>query len=162
MDKSLQVYSHIHVRIELWSVYKMRRNHGRVAQLLWLSGILRSAPRVDIMVSLRIGVTASLAVLSLLGLALAIPLADKLNNLSPGARDILKRSTPAAPRFVVYDDAWVSPLPTPTQLKVCTRSRAWSPADGPIHCRGTMSSEWAVVRTGCGETNNITALYPSG
>lgn len=78
---------------------------------------------------LRTGLTASLVALSLLGSTLAIPLVDKLRSLSPGARDLLKRSTPAAPRFVVYDDAWVSPLPTPTQLKVSICSRTWSLAD---------------------------------
>ena len=59
-----------------------------------------------------------LAAFSLSRLTLAVPLTDKLKGLSPGARDLLKKSTPAAPRFVVYDDAWVSSLPTPTQLKV--------------------------------------------
>ncbi|KAF8550126.1 glycoside hydrolase family 18 protein [Imleria badia] len=60
---------------------------------------------------------ATLAAFSLLGSSLAVPLADKLMSLSPDARDLLKRATPAAPRFVVYDDAWVSPLPNPQELK---------------------------------------------
>ncbi|KAG9312383.1 glycoside hydrolase [Chiua virens] len=54
---------------------------------------------------------------SMFGSALADPLADKLRSLSPGARDILKRTTPAAPHFVVYNDAWTSPLPTASQLQ---------------------------------------------
>ncbi|KAH0835490.1 glycoside hydrolase family 18 protein [Lanmaoa asiatica] len=69
------------------------------------------------MVFLYSGVTVALAVISLLGSTLAVPLVDKLRSLGPEARDLLKRSTPAAPRFVVYDDAWVSPLPAPTQLQ---------------------------------------------
>lgn len=81
------------------------------------------------MVSLRFGLTAALAAASLIGSSLAIPLVDKLRSLSPDARDLLKRSTPAAPRFVVYDDAWVSPLPTPTQLQVSRRSHTWPLAD---------------------------------
>lgn len=75
------------------------------------------------------GVTAALATFSLLGSTLAVPLVDKLRSLSPGARDLLKKSTPAAPRFVVYDDAWVSPLPTPAQLKVSRHSHTSSLAD---------------------------------
>ena len=55
---------------------------------------------------------------SMLRLALAVPLIDKLTSLSPGARDILKRTTPAAPRFVVYNDAWTYPLPSASQLQV--------------------------------------------
>ena len=81
------------------------------------------------MVSLRAGLTTTLTVLSLLGSTLAVPLVDKLRSLSPGAQDLLKRSAPAAPRFVVYGDTQVSSLPTPAQLKVRTCSRAWSPAD---------------------------------
>ncbi|KAG9312386.1 glycoside hydrolase family 18 protein [Chiua virens] len=69
-----------------------------------------------IMVSLRTGVTAALAAYHLLGSTLAVPLVNKLTSLSPGARDLLKRSTPAAPRFVVYDDAGSS-LPSADQLK---------------------------------------------
>ena len=59
-----------------------------------------------------------LAVFSLSGLTLAVPLTDKLKGLSPGARDLLKKSIPATSCFVVYNDAWVPSLPTPTQLKV--------------------------------------------
>ena len=73
------------------------------------------------MVFLRSGLTAAFATFSLLCSTAAVPLVDKLNGLTPGARDLLKRSTPAAPRFVVYDDAWVNPLPTPADLKVSSR-----------------------------------------
>ncbi|KAF8553127.1 glycoside hydrolase family 18 protein [Imleria badia] len=69
------------------------------------------------MVLLRSGLSAALAAFSLLGSTLAVSLVDKLRSLSPGARDILKRSTPAAPRFVVYSDAWVDSFPTPQDLK---------------------------------------------
>ena len=84
------------------------------------------------MISLRAGLTTSLAGLSLLGSTLAVPLADKLRSLSPGAQDLLKRSAPVAPRFVVYEDTWVSSIPAPTQLKVHTCSRAWSLADAAL------------------------------
>lgn len=70
------------------------------------------------MVLLRPGVTAALAAFSLLGSTVAVPLVDKLRSLTPGARDLLKRSTPAAPRFVVYSDAWVNPLPSTAEIKV--------------------------------------------
>ncbi|KAF8435382.1 glycoside hydrolase family 18 protein [Boletus edulis BED1] len=53
----------------------------------------------------------------MLGMALAVPLLDKLAILSPGARDVLKRASPAAPRFVVYQDAWTYPLPAASQLQ---------------------------------------------
>lgn len=44
-----------------------------------------------------------------------------LGGLSPQARDIISRSTPAAPRFVVYSDQYVSydSLPATTDLTVC-------------------------------------------
>lgn len=87
------------------------------------------------MVFLRTGVVASLAALSLLGSTLAAPLADRLRSLSAGARDLLKRSSPAAPRFVTYGDAWVSPLPTPTELQVSTFTRIslpWSLVDATL------------------------------
>ncbi|KAN0077951.1 hypothetical protein V8E55_010030 [Tylopilus felleus] len=70
------------------------------------------------MVSLHAGATASFTVFTLLGSSLALPLFDKLVTLSLGARDLLKRSTPAAPRFPVYNDAWVNTLLTPAELKV--------------------------------------------
>ncbi|KAN0073593.1 Glycoside hydrolase superfamily [Tylopilus felleus] len=69
------------------------------------------------MAFLRARATAAFTVFSLLGSSLAVPLFDKLVALSPGARDLLKRSTPAAPHFVVYDDVWEKPLPSPTELK---------------------------------------------
>ena len=75
------------------------------------------------MVLLRSSLTVVLAAFSLFGSSLAVPLVDKLRSLSPSARDLLKRSAPAAPRFVVYSDAWVDPLPTPEDLKVSRRSR---------------------------------------
>ena len=56
------------------------------------------------------------------GLALTVPLADKLRSLSPGARDVLKRTTPAAPQFVVYNDAWTYPFPSASQLQVSTKT----------------------------------------
>ena len=70
------------------------------------------------MVSFRAGVTAVVTVLSVLGLIHAVPLADKLRRLSPSARDVLRRSTPAAPRFVVYNDKSVSPFPSASELQV--------------------------------------------
>lgn len=57
------------------------------------------------MVLLRSAVTAALTAFSPLGSSLDIPLAGKLNSLSLSARDLLNRSTPAAPRLVppTYD-----------------------------------------------------------
>ncbi|KAF8552690.1 glycoside hydrolase family 18 protein [Imleria badia] len=69
------------------------------------------------MVSFRSCVAAAVTVLSVLGSVQAVPLADKLRRLSPSARDVLKRSTPAAPRFVVYNDKWVNPFPPASQLR---------------------------------------------
>lgn len=69
------------------------------------------------MVSFRSCVTTAIAVLSVLGSTRAVPLADKLRLLSPSARDVLKRSTPAAPRFVVYNDKWLNPFPSASALQ---------------------------------------------
>ncbi|KAF8552691.1 glycoside hydrolase family 18 protein [Imleria badia] len=69
------------------------------------------------MVSFRSCVAAAVAVLSVLGSVQAVPLADKLMRLSPSARDVLKKSTPAAPRFVVYNDKWLNPFPSASQLQ---------------------------------------------
>ncbi|KAF8123597.1 glycoside hydrolase family 18 protein [Boletus edulis] len=69
------------------------------------------------MVSFRSSIAAATTVLSLLGSIQAIPLADKLSRLSPSARDVLKRSTPAAPRFVVYNDRWTNPFPSASELR---------------------------------------------
>ncbi|KAG8215713.1 hypothetical protein J3R82DRAFT_7593 [Butyriboletus roseoflavus] len=69
------------------------------------------------MVSIRSGVTASLTVLSVLGLAQTVPLADKLRRLSPSARDLMKRSTPAAPHFTVYNDLWLDQFPSASDLQ---------------------------------------------
>jgi len=44
-------------------------------------------------------------------------LADKLQRLSPFARDFLKRTTPAAPHFVAYNDMWLNPLPSASNLQ---------------------------------------------
>lgn len=70
------------------------------------------------MVSFRSAVAAAITVLSVLGSMQAMPLADKLRRLTPSARDVLKRSTPAAPRFVVYNDKWLNPFPSASQLEV--------------------------------------------
>ncbi|KAF8548105.1 glycoside hydrolase family 18 protein [Imleria badia] len=69
------------------------------------------------MVFLRSGVTASLVLSSLFGSIHGVPLADKLGRLSPSARDLLKRSTPAAPRFLAYNDEWLNPLPSASDLE---------------------------------------------
>lgn len=74
------------------------------------------------MVSFRSGVTVAIAVLTVLGSTWAVPLAGKLRRLSPSARDVLKWSTPAAPRFVVYNDKWINPLPPPSELQVSNTS----------------------------------------
>ncbi|KAN0078083.1 carbohydrate-binding module family 5 protein [Tylopilus felleus] len=69
------------------------------------------------MVSFRSGVVAAITSFSLLGSIKAVPLADKLNGLSSSARDILKRSTPAAPYFVAYNDKWINPFPSASSLE---------------------------------------------
>ena len=69
------------------------------------------------MVSFRSGWAAAIAILSVLGSAWAVPLADKLGLLSPLARDVLKRTIPAGPRFVVYNDQWDS-FPSTSELRV--------------------------------------------
>ena len=87
----------------------------------------------------RSGLTMALTVFSLLGSSLAVPLSDKLNSLSSGARDLLKRSTPATPHLVVYD-AWVSPLPSASELKVSA-----SLSLTPFQCRDTLFSDCSEV-----------------
>ncbi|KAN0078084.1 carbohydrate-binding module family 5 protein [Tylopilus felleus] len=68
------------------------------------------------MVSFRSGVVAAITAFSLLGSIQAVPLADKLDSLSPSARDILKRSTPNAPHFVAYNDKSTA-FPSASDLK---------------------------------------------
>jgi chitinase len=118
------------------------------------------------MVSFRSGVTAAVTILSVLGSLQAVPLADKLRRLSPSAREVLKRSTPAAPRFVVYNDKWLNPFPSASQLQV---------SDTPmlpsfwllsiIPSRVLMSCEWLSDNV-CNRTANIfsalTFLLASG
>ncbi|KAF8133350.1 glycoside hydrolase family 18 protein [Boletus edulis] len=69
------------------------------------------------MVSLRSGVSASLIIPSLFGLVHAVPLAEKLGRLSSSARDLLKRTTPAPPHFLAYNDRWLNPLPSASDLE---------------------------------------------
>lgn len=86
------------------------------------------------MVSFRSGVVAAVTILSVLGSVQAVPLVDKLRRLSPFARDVLKRSTPAAPRFVVYNDRWLNPFPSASDLKVSNMHmlRPWLVTDQHI------------------------------
>ena len=70
------------------------------------------------MVSFRFGATVSLLLSSLFGSIQAVPLADKLRHLTSPARDLLKRATPAAPRFLAYNDKYLNPLPSSSQLEV--------------------------------------------
>ncbi|KAG6375928.1 hypothetical protein JVT61DRAFT_2797 [Boletus reticuloceps] len=69
------------------------------------------------MVSLRSGVSASLIISSLFGSIHAVPLAEKLGRLSASARDLLKRTTPAPPYFLAYNDRWLNPLPSASDLE---------------------------------------------
>lgn len=49
---------------------------------------------------------------------------DRFDGMSPEARSILARATPAAPHFVLYSDMWVSGQtrpPTSSQLAVSPR-----------------------------------------
>lgn len=70
------------------------------------------------MVFLHFALVASLVVLSSLGSARAASFAERLTGLSLPARDVLKRATPAAPRFVVYSDEYVSARPTAANIDV--------------------------------------------
>jgi chitinase len=52
---------------------------------------------------------ALLGALSFIHTTVSAPLeGSQFEKLDVGAREILARSTPAAPRFVVYSDAWIS------------------------------------------------------
>ena len=73
------------------------------------------------MISFRSGVTAFVVFFCLFGSLRAVPLAEKLERLSPPARGLLKRSTPAAPHFLAYNDEWLNPLPTASDLEVSER-----------------------------------------
>ena len=64
------------------------------------------------------GIAASLVLSSLFGSIHAVPLAEKLQGLSPSSRDLLRRTTPAAPWFVAYNDKWLNPLPSASDLEV--------------------------------------------
>lgn len=77
------------------------------------------------MVSFRSGVVAAITAFSLLGSIQAVPLADKLDSLSPSARDILKRSTPNAPHFVAYNDKSTA-FPSASDLKASKRVHSTS------------------------------------
>ncbi|KAG8214863.1 glycoside hydrolase family 18 protein [Butyriboletus roseoflavus] len=68
------------------------------------------------MYSIRSGVTTFVAFFSLFGSLYAVPLVEKLDRLSPSARDLLKRSTPAAPHFLAYNDKWLNPFPSSSDL----------------------------------------------
>lgn len=70
------------------------------------------------MVFLRSALTASLAACSLLGTVEAASLVEKLRSLTPAARNVLSRATPAAPHFVIYSDAYVSTEPTVAEINV--------------------------------------------
>ena len=70
------------------------------------------------MVAFRFGWIGVVAVLSVLGRTRAVPLADKLELLSPSARDVLKRSVPAPPHFVAYDKKLFNPVPSVSALQV--------------------------------------------
>ncbi|KAG9312464.1 hypothetical protein JVU11DRAFT_6848 [Chiua virens] len=69
------------------------------------------------MVSLRSGLTSVLTVLTVLGATQAIPLTHKLRRLSPSARDVLKRATPAAPHFLTYSDIYLNTFPSASELQ---------------------------------------------
>ena len=71
-----------------------------------------------VQISFRSCMAAAVTVLSVLGTVQTVPLTDKLRRLSPSARDVLKRSTPAAPRFVAYSDEWLDPFPSASSLRV--------------------------------------------
>jgi chitinase len=112
------------------------------------------------MVSFRSGVTAAVTILSVLVSLQAVPLADKLRRLSPSAREVLKRSTPAAPRFMTYNDKWLNPFPSASQLQV---------RDAPpmlpsfwllsiIPSRVLMSCEWLSDNVSNRTTNIFSAI----
>ncbi|KAG8214827.1 hypothetical protein J3R82DRAFT_9976 [Butyriboletus roseoflavus] len=98
------------------------------------------------MVSFRSGVTIFAVLSSLLGSLYAVPLAEKLERLSPSARGFLKRTTPAPPYFVAYNDKWLNPLPSSSDLTVSENCP--SPADFPdlmvTHPRDTMFCKYLL------------------
>ena len=130
VDQFLWVRSHLRVHIGCGP--SIKHNGVLLGEYAAPISCLASHPWIRIMMLFRSGLTTALAAFSLLGSSLAAPLVDKLKSLSPGARDLLKRSTPAAPRFVVYSDAWVNPLPTPEDLKVSRHSRILPLANTPL------------------------------
>lgn len=70
------------------------------------------------MVFLYSALTAFLAACSLLGSVEAALLVNKLRSLTPAARNILRRTTPAPPHFVIYSDKYVSTEPTVAEINV--------------------------------------------
>ncbi|KAG6372750.1 glycoside hydrolase family 18 protein [Boletus reticuloceps] len=68
------------------------------------------------MATFRFSVTASLILPFLFGSIHAVPLVEKLGRLSAPARDLLKRTTPAPPYFLAYNDKWLNPLPSASNL----------------------------------------------
>lgn len=59
--------------------------------------------------------TTAVAISSALRLMQGVPFADKLELLSPSARDLLKQSTPVAHHFVVYSE---KEFPSGSELRV--------------------------------------------
>ncbi|KAH7886592.1 glycoside hydrolase family 18 protein [Phlebopus sp. FC_14] len=68
------------------------------------------------MVCIRAILSAVATTFSLVQSAHAASIADKLSRLSPLARNVLKRATPVAPHFVVYNDRYISSPPSPTDI----------------------------------------------
>ena len=62
--------------------------------------------------------TTAVAISSALRLMQGVPFADKLELLSPSARDLLKQSTPVAHHFVVYSEKELDPFPSGSELRV--------------------------------------------
>lgn len=70
------------------------------------------------MMFLRSALPVALAACSLFGSAQSASLMNKLRSLTPAARNVLKRATPAAPHFVIYSDAYVATEPTVAEINV--------------------------------------------
>lgn len=55
-------------------------------------------------------------VFACLGMVASVPLEERMRNLTPKAKNVLKRATPVAPHFVLYSDAYVSTEPTASDI----------------------------------------------
>jgi chitinase len=68
------------------------------------------------MVPLYLVMMAAIAAFACFEEVASVPLEQRLRDLTPKARNVLKRATPVAPHFVLYSDAYVSSEPTVSEI----------------------------------------------